>query len=98
MTATRISHGELQRLVARLSDRDWAILRFVDQHRFATTGQLRRRFFAAHASQSAATRACVRVLDGSSRSACSPGSIGGSVASGTAQPPSSGVSTSSGIG
>jgi hypothetical protein len=54
---------ELQRLAARLSDRDWAILRFVDQHRFATTGQLRRRFFRDHASQSAASRACVRVLD-----------------------------------
>jgi hypothetical protein len=63
MTATRISQSELQRLAAGLSDRDWAILRFVDQHRFATTGQLRRRFFTAHASQSSATRACLRVLD-----------------------------------
>jgi hypothetical protein len=54
---------ELQRLSTRLSDRDWAILQLLDQHRFATTSQLRRMFFRDHASQSAATRACVRVLD-----------------------------------
>lgn len=63
MTATRIGRSELQQLAARLSDRDWGILRFLDQHRFATTSQLRRRFFRDHASQAAATRACVRVLD-----------------------------------
>jgi hypothetical protein len=63
MTATRLGQVELQRLGTRLSDRDWGILRFVDQHRFATTGQLRRMFFRDHASPSAATRACVRVLD-----------------------------------
>lgn len=63
MTATRMGRGEVQQLAARLSDRDWAILRMLDQHRFATTDQLRRVFFTAHANQSAATRACVRVLD-----------------------------------
>jgi hypothetical protein len=63
MSATRISRSEIQFLASRLSDRDWAIMRFVLQHRYATTGQLRRRFFSSHASQSAATRACVRVLD-----------------------------------
>jgi hypothetical protein len=63
MSTARIGRVDLQQLGARLSDRDWGILRFVDQHRFATTGQLRRRFFRDHASPSAATRACVRVLD-----------------------------------
>lgn len=63
MTATRIGRSELQQLAARLSDRDWGILRLLDQHRFATTSQLRRMFFRDHASQSATTRACVRVLD-----------------------------------
>lgn len=63
MSATRIGRTDLQQLAARLSDRDLAIMRFVHQHRYATTSQLRRRFFTAHASQSAATRACVRVLD-----------------------------------
>jgi hypothetical protein len=54
---------EIQYLAAQLSERDWAITRFLYQHRYATTSQLRRRFFSNHASQSAATRACVRVLD-----------------------------------
>ena len=63
MTTTQVHRAELQRLSARLSDRDWGILRFLHQHRYATTDQLRRTFFAAHASPSAAIRACVRVLD-----------------------------------
>jgi hypothetical protein len=63
MSTMRIGHAELQRLATQLSDRDWAIIRFLHQHRYATTSQLRRRFFTAHASPSAATRACVRVLD-----------------------------------
>jgi hypothetical protein len=63
MSATRIGRKEIQSLASRVSDRDWAIIRFIDQHRYATTSQLRRRFFTAHGSQSAATRACVRVLD-----------------------------------
>lgn len=58
----RISRNQLQVIASQLSDRDWSILRFLRSHRFATTTQLRRRFFAQHASQSAATRACVRVL------------------------------------
>lgn len=58
----RISRNELQLIATQLSDRDWSILHFLRSHRFATTTQLRRRFFARHASQSAATRACVRVL------------------------------------
>lgn len=63
MPNTRISRKELQRLASQLSERDWEIMRFLDQHRYATTAQLRRVFFTTHASQSAATRACVRVLD-----------------------------------
>lgn len=63
MSATRIGRKRIQHLAAQLSDRDWAIIRFIHQHRYATTAQLRRRFFTTHASQSAATRACVRVLD-----------------------------------
>jgi hypothetical protein len=63
MTSPRIGRHDLQRLGMQLSERDWAIVRFLRQHRYATTSQLRRRFFSKHASQSAATRACVRVLD-----------------------------------
>jgi hypothetical protein len=63
MTTTQVHRAELQRLSTRLSDRDWGILRFLHQHHYATTDQLRRVFFAAHASPSAAIRACVRVLD-----------------------------------
>ncbi|MGC4104871.1 MAG: replication-relaxation family protein [Thermomicrobiales bacterium] len=46
-----------------MSDRDWAIVRVLAQHHYATTDHLRRLFFVDHASQAAATRACVRVLD-----------------------------------
>lgn len=63
MRATRIGRKEIQRIASQLSQRDWAIIRFIHQHRYATTTQVRRRFFTQHASQSAATRACVRVLD-----------------------------------
>lgn len=59
----RIGRSELQALGKRLSQRDWSILWFLRQHRFATTSQLRRIFFTGHATQSASTRACIRVLD-----------------------------------
>jgi hypothetical protein len=62
MTTARTGRKELQRIAAALSERDWSILRFIDQHRYATTTQLRRRFFTHHTSQTASTRACVRVL------------------------------------
>lgn len=52
-----------QRIEDRLSDRDWQILRFVSEHRFATTIHIRRMFFTDHASPLAAARGCVRVLD-----------------------------------
>lgn len=63
MRTNRIGRKEIHHLASQLSERDWGIIRFLHQHRYATTTQLRRRFFATHASQSAATRACVRVLD-----------------------------------
>lgn len=63
MTNSRSDRQDLQRISSQLSERDWAIVRFLRQHRYATTSQLRRMFFREHASQSAATRACVRVLD-----------------------------------
>lgn len=59
----RHSARDVRHLASRLSERDWAIVRFVHRHRYATTVQLRRMFFAGHATQSAATRACIRVLD-----------------------------------
>lgn len=62
MAAARTGRKELQRIAAGLSERDWSIIRFIDRHRYATTTQLRRRFFSQHASQAAAMRACVRVL------------------------------------
>lgn len=60
---SRVSRGDIERLGARLNERDWAITRFVDRHQYATTIQIRRTFFTGHATQSAATRACTRVLD-----------------------------------
>lgn len=59
----RVGRNELQRIASGFSERDWAIIRFIQQHRYATTTQLRHCFFTQHATQSAATRACVRVLD-----------------------------------
>lgn len=63
MTSSRSDRQDLPRIRSQLSERDWGIVRFIQQHRYATTTQLRRVFFCEHASQSAATRACVRVLD-----------------------------------
>ncbi len=63
MTEQRYSKHDVSHLASRLSERDWHIIRFVDQHRFATSVHLRRMYFVGHDSQSAATRACTRVLD-----------------------------------
>lgn len=57
------SQNDIHRIGSELSERDWAILRFIRQHRYATTVHLCRRFFTNHATQSAATRACTRVLN-----------------------------------
>lgn len=59
----RVSASELTRLRGVLSIRDWNVLRFLAQFRYATTGQIRRRYFVDHSSQDAATRATLRVLD-----------------------------------
>ena len=63
MIRKHTSQNDVQRVASELSERDWAILRFIRQHRYATTTQLRRRFFTGHATQPAATRACTRVLN-----------------------------------
>lgn len=55
--------NEVRLIALQLSDRDWNILRFVQQHRYANTIQVRRRFFHRHATAPAAMRACARVLD-----------------------------------
>nr|WP_278102291.1 replication-relaxation family protein [Microbacterium proteolyticum] len=58
-----VTSTQLQQLRSDLSERDWALLRFLSRHCYATTKQLRRQFFTGHATPSAATRATVRVLD-----------------------------------
>lgn len=58
-----VSPVRLDMLREGLSKRDWAILRFLSRHGYATTKHLQRRFFPDHATPSAATRATVRVLD-----------------------------------
>lgn len=63
MTNSRRSRQDLRRISSQLSERDWAIVRLLQQHRYATTSQVRRMVFRDHASQAAGTRACVRVLD-----------------------------------
>lgn len=59
----RVSARGLLKLAARLSERDWQIVRFLAQHRYATTSHIRRLYFTGHANLGAATRATVRVLD-----------------------------------
>lgn len=63
MVAKRVGCVSIKQVASHLSERDWAIIQFIRQHRFATTVHIRRRFFSPHASQSAGTRACVRVPD-----------------------------------
>lgn len=58
-----VTSTQLQQLRSDLSERDWALLRLLSRHCYATTKQLQRRLFTDHATPSAATRATVRVLD-----------------------------------
>ncbi|WP_058595041.1 replication-relaxation family protein [Microbacterium testaceum] len=58
-----VTSVQLRQLRSDLSERDWALLRFLSRHCYATTKQLQRQFFTGHATPSAATRATVRVLD-----------------------------------
>lgn len=62
MTSAQVHRTDFDRIAARLSDRDWSLLSWLRQHRYATTDQLRRAFFVDHANLAAATHACVRVL------------------------------------
>ncbi|MDQ1175024.1 hypothetical protein QE430_003331 [Microbacterium testaceum] len=54
--------SRLRELHLSLSTRDHQILEFLSRHRYATTTHLRDVFFAGHATQTAGTRACIRVL------------------------------------
>lgn len=54
--------SKLLLLRSELSFRDDEILTFLNRHRYATTTQLRDVFFAEHATPTAGTRACIRVL------------------------------------
>ncbi|KTS55309.1 hypothetical protein NS206_17375 [Microbacterium testaceum] len=54
--------SKLVLLRTELSVRDERILTFLNQHRYATTTHLRDVFFAEHATPTAGTRACIRVL------------------------------------
>lgn len=58
-----ISKSKLQELAAHLSDRDHHILRFLEEYRYATSTHIRRMLFTDHATETAAIRACIRVLD-----------------------------------
>lgn len=55
--------GRLGQLRASLSPRDLQVLGFLSAHSYATTKQIQRRYFTAHATTNSATRATVRVLD-----------------------------------
>lgn len=59
---TRVTQDQLERISLRLSQRDHDILDLVSRHRFASTAHIRELLFTGHASQSAATRATIRVL------------------------------------
>jgi hypothetical protein len=61
--STYITAGGLDRLRRDLSARDQAILDFLSRHSYATTSQIQRRYFTAHATRTAATRSTIRVLD-----------------------------------
>lgn len=63
MTGTRVGAAELRTLEQRLSPRDHAVLRSLDEHRYLLTSQIQRLHFDAHRSPSAGIRACVRTLD-----------------------------------
>lgn len=62
MTGLRISRVELERTAAGLSDRDLDILAGVGNHRFLTTKQITRFYFAEKPTETAALRAANRAL------------------------------------
>lgn len=63
MNADRVGRAQLYALDERLSERDWLVLRSLDEHRYLLTSQLQRLHFAHHASPLAGIRACIRALD-----------------------------------
>lgn len=62
MIDDRLGARAIEELRERLSHRDLAILRSVNDHRFLTTKQIARLHFSDHATALAGIRACVRVL------------------------------------
>lgn len=58
----RLGHRQLERLSTQLSERDFAILTQVGQHRFLTTHQIQRFALDRHATTSTAERVCRRVV------------------------------------
>jgi hypothetical protein len=59
----RVGKRDLRRLRGELSDRDWAILRFIAEFRFVSTSHLRVvQFDGLHPTPAAAARSCGRVL------------------------------------
>lgn len=59
----RIGPTRLHRMNEQLSERDWRVLHSLREHQFLLTSQLQRLHFAAHRSEAAGIRACVRALD-----------------------------------
>jgi len=57
-----VGRRRLRVIERELSERDWAILASLDQHRFLTSRQLQALHFHQHATTDAATRICRRVL------------------------------------
>jgi Replication-relaxation len=57
-----LSRRGLLQLEGRLSDRDLAVIRSVDEHRFLTARHIEALHFADHASELAGARVCRRVL------------------------------------
>lgn len=62
LSRTGAGPSRLRELHLSLSTRDHQILKFLSRHRYATTTHLRDVFFAGHATKTAGTRACIRVL------------------------------------
>lgn len=63
MNGERIGPARLHRMNEQLSERDWRVLHSLGEHQFLLTSQLQRLHFAAHRSEAAGIRACVRALD-----------------------------------
>ena len=58
----RVGARQLDRVGMQLAERDWQLLRLLDQHSYLTTLQLQSFLFTNHASPLSAARSCRRVL------------------------------------